>query len=558
MAHKTPPNLTEEEIDILLRGRSDPDIITDYFFRAEGSAQGWIFDQNFDPAGAWQRTVHQASQRRIIVVGGFGSGKTRGIAVSACTWAITTHDFAFLNAAPKAWQSELMYNFILQVARGTPFERLIYEHPKRPYPRIELRFYVRNILVVSSLEFMSVDKNANQILSWEGDWVNIDEAGLLDNLGETIRNLGSRLRGNINGRPRLGRMSMSTNSWDNPELWYRYDLAVALPQDYLSITVSTRHNHNVTEQQLRDMLKDIPEDEHQRFIDGNRPEGRGSYFSRNKVYNCESELYGKFIEDRVREGVDGFALQSIAGAGIIYFRTPPVRQHFYLLLGDPGTDEPPNRNAPVLMVWDVTDFPKQPAILAAFWWGSGFGSITPFINRLLTFMADYDPVFTGVDSTGPQKNTATLLNTYLTGTRTDEDQRKEWLGAVDLSHVTNLFVGGMDFSGSKKPAYLVAGRLMIEAGLLSWPKNVIGIRSQLTNYEPDKDRVDMPKIPQDIVATLCMSSFAIRAYFSINPGDYMAAKVDPLTYEAYWLANRDQRLPTVERDRSLRGGARAG
>jgi hypothetical protein len=550
MGKKNPPNLTEEEIDILVRGRKDPDIITNYFFRPEGFDHGWTFDANFDPEGAWQKTVHQAAQRRIVVIGGFGSGKTRGIAISACTWAMTTTDFAFLNAAPKAWQSELMYRFVLDISRGTPFEKLIYESPKRPYPKIELRFYVRNMLIVSTLEFMSVDKNANQILSWEGDWVNIDEAGLLDNLGETIRNLGSRLRGTVKERPRLGRMSLTTNSWDNPELWYRYDLAVALPEDYLSITVSTRHNHNVTPQQLKDMLRDIPEDEHQRFIEGGRPEGRGSYFSKSKVYACEDEFYAKFIEDRVEQGRDGWDLQSIAGAGIIYFRTPPIPGNYYMLLGDPGTDEPPNRNAPVLMVWDVSEFPKARAQLSAFWWGSGYGSITPFINRLLTFMADYNPVFTAVDSTGPQKNTATLLNTYLSGSRTDENQRKEWLGNVDLSHVTYLSIGGMDFSGSRKPAYLVAGRLMLEAGLLAWPKNVIGIRSQLTNYDPDKDRVDQPKIAQDIVATLCMSAYAIRSYFQINPADYMQGNADNIVIETNLLADRSQRLAVSDRDRS--------
>src|SRR5512146_1343447 len=199
---KTVPSLTDEEIEILRLGRENPSLITDYFFRKPGQEQGWVFDFNFDPEGAWQKTLHKAKQKRIMIIGGFGSGKTKGVAMSAAVWCMTTTDFAFMNCAPKAWQSELMYRFLVDMARNTPFERLIWNSPKRPFPKIELRFWIHNILVVSSMEFMSVDKNASAILGWEGDWANIDEAGQLDNLEETITNLGSRMRGTVEGRAR--------------------------------------------------------------------------------------------------------------------------------------------------------------------------------------------------------------------------------------------------------------------------------------------------------------------------------------------------------------------
>src|SRR4030042_1459825 len=188
-------SLSDEEIEILSKGLQNPDIITDYFFRKPGAEKGWRFDDNFDPEGAWQRDVHFAKQKRILIIGGFGSGKTRGIAMSACVWAMTTRDFKFMNAATRAWQSELMYNFIMESAEQTPFKRLIYKPPQRTYPTIELRFWVGNVMISSTLEFMSVDKNANQLLSWEGDWANIDEAGLLDDLEGSIRNLGSLMWG---------------------------------------------------------------------------------------------------------------------------------------------------------------------------------------------------------------------------------------------------------------------------------------------------------------------------------------------------------------------------
>lgn len=540
--------LTDQEVAILRASREDPDVFTNYFLRKPGAEHGWTLDYNFDPEGAWQKMVHHASQKRVVVIGGFGTGKTRGVAVSALIHAVTTRDFAFLNAAPKAWQSELMYKFVISATQDTPFERLIYSAPKRPYPAIEIRFMIGPVMVTSTLEFMSVDKNATAILSWEGDWVNIDEAGLLDNLGETITNLGSRLRGSVNDRPRLGRLSMISNSWDNPELWYRYDLAAALPEDYLSITVSTKHNHNVTPDQLKMMLKDIPEEEHERFIHGARPEGRGNYFARNRIYACESSDFGTQIIDGVNGKIEGYSLGSVYGAGVVAYTIPCQEGHSYMLLGDPGTDAAPNRNSPVLMVWDVTDFPKQRASLAAFWWGAGHGSLTPFFSRLLRFMEIYNPLFTAVDNTGPQKNTAELMNTYIQSNRMNPDQRENWYGGIDLGKILNPRIAGMDFSGAKKPAYLTAGRLMLEAELMVWPKFVVGMRSQLSNYDPEKDRVNEPKIPQDLVATFCMAAYAIRAWFVFDPRDALSKGHGETADTDDQLAVRVARSSSAERE----------
>jgi hypothetical protein len=546
--------LTDDEIEILRLGRTDPDIITNYFFRPEGADKGWKFDYNFEPEGAWQKTLHKATQKRIVLIGGFGSGKTKGVAMSAATWCMTTMDFAFMNCAPVAWQSELMYRFLMDISRNTPFERLIYEKPKKPYPKIELRFWVKNMFVVSTMEFMSVEKNASAILGWEGDWANIDEAGLLDDLEGTVTNLGSRMRGTTqHGRERLGRLSMTTNSWDNPQLWYRFDLANELPEDYLSIVVSTRHNHNVTPDQLRLMLKDIPEDEHERFIDGSRPEGRGLYFSKQKVFSCEDETYGNLIKAKVQAGTPGWELHGQAGIGVDYFRTPPQPDGVYFLLGDPGTGAAPNRNAPALQVWNVANFPKYKASLAAFWWGNGGNSITPFTNQLLRFMADYNPYFTGVDSTGPQKSTAELYNLYLLGdSRIDKEKVDDWYANVDLNGILNKSIGGLDFSGGKKPAYLISARLMIEAQLMVWPKFVVGLRSQLTNYDPTKDTVTAPKIAQDLVACIAMSAYSIRSWFGIDINELLADQRAEAPEFSGYLADRDTRssreaaiLPTI-------------
>lgn len=526
--------LTPSEIEIMSRSiaEDNPSLFTNYFFRPYGEDEGWQFDNNFDPEGAWQETVCLAEQKDITLIGGFGTGKTVGIAMGACYWAAVTRDFRFLNAAPKAWQSKLMYDLILLEARNTRFEDLIWEKPRKPHPKITIRYRIGKLLYESSLEFMSADKNAEGILSWEGDWLHIDEAGLLDSLEEVIINVGSRLRGTVRGRERLGRFSMTSNSWDNYYLWYYFDLAVGDPENFLSIVVSSRHNHNVTDHQLQRMVARIPKEERQRFIDGTRPEGRGRFFDKMSVYSCEVRHETEFVERNMEENVKGFYVEKLYGAGIIQFRVPPKSGNLYMFFGDPGTGKAPQRNAPVWMGWNVTDFPRLPARLVYFYWGNGGGRIGPFVDKMLEFQDYYKPIYSGIDSTGPQKNMAYLINEYLFRERFTEKDEEDNITSFGYQGPMGRVrgIGGLDFSGGKKMAYLQAARLFIEGGLLNWPKEIHGIRSQLTNYDPEKDRGYLSKIAQDIVATVAMSAHAIRIWFHVDPKDLLAesAKVlDP-------------------------------
>lgn len=501
--------LTPAEAEIFRASGDDPNIFADYWFRPQGEEHGWRFDHNFRDDGKWQVKLHEAAQTDIIVIGGFGTGKTGGVGMSACVWATTTPYFKFLNVSEKAWQAKQMYDYILQTTAGTPFEKLIFEKPRRPFPAIIIKFKIGNIVVESSLEFMSADKDATGILSWEGDWINIDEAGLLDNLEEIIISVGSRLRGSIRNRARLGRLSLTSNSWDNPTLWYQFDLAIDDPDNYLSIVVATQDNQNVTPEQFKKMLARIPIDERERFLMGTRPEGHGNYFSKKCVFECEDQAQADITMKMVEEGHPGYVLYKMSGAGYYWYQEPVRQNRIYFMIGDPGTDKAPYRNAPVLIVWDVTEFPRSPARLVAFWWGDGGKQITPFVDKLLEWDQTYRPVFKGVDATGPQKNTHEIINlTYFSDNNTEETQKSS----------TNMIkkVSGLDFSGGHKMAYLIAARLFIEAGLFRWPKILNGIRSQLTNYDPLKDKVGQPKIAQDIVSVMAMSAHVMRIYFNVE------------------------------------------
>jgi hypothetical protein len=400
-----------------------------------------------------------------------------------------------------------MYDLILRFARNTPFEKMIFAQPSRPYPKIVIRFIYKGRLIESILEFMSVDKNATGLFSWRGDWINIEEAGLLDNLDEIVKNLVTRLTGSSPmGRPYIGRLSLISNPWDVPHLWYLFDMAKNDPAS-LSMVLSTRDNLNVPQEQIDQLLKLIPEDEHERFLDGARPEGKGSYFAKETIYKCENILLGEMAKQRTDLGKEGYELTEIDGAGVVRMGFPPASGRLYMLVGDPGIDNAPHRNSPVLMVWDVTDFPKRAAILVYFWWGFGGNQITPFVDKLRELKERYNPIYAGIDSTGPQRNMAEVINSAYY----NPDEDPEITG-----------IAGLDFSGAKKMGYLVTLRILLEAGKITWAKSIAGIRSQLANYDPIHDK----KLAQDIVATMAMFAFVARAWFHVDPADLRPSKGD--------------------------------
>jgi hypothetical protein len=169
---------------------------------------------------------------------------------------------------------------------------------------------------------------------------------------------------------------------------------------------------------------------------------------------------------------------------------------------------------------------------------------------MLDFMEYYKPIITGIDSTGPQRNMADLVNEYLIQERfaSDDPDSEDYLRpGIDtpLGRIYNI--KGLDFSGSKKSGYLQAARLLIESQLLSWPKAIVGIRSQLTNYDPEADRGANAKIAQDIVASLSMSAHAIRSYFHVSPQELYekANQVDDQK------PDKVRRLPSKARNRRI-------
>lgn len=533
--------MSPAEVDILRGGLSDPDYITGYFFRQPSQDIGWQFDAKFTKDGAWQKDTVMTSQKRIVISGGAGSGKTLAIGMGAMSLGMVIPYFKFLNVAQKAWQANLMYTAILELAENTLMDEIIYERPRRPHPKIVLRYRIGKVVYQSSLEFMSADRDATGLLSWRGDWINVEEAGLFDNLDEIVGNVATRLTGSSPlGRPYIARMSLISNPWDVPYFWTLFDMAASDPESSLALTVSTLTNKNVTDDQIKEMLKVIPKEDHERFLLGTRPQGKGTYFNKKGIERCEDQFTGEVIQKAYADGKKGYVWERMPGVGVYHMETPAKRGGLYFVIGDPGSGSAPARNAPCIMVWDASEFPDKPVRLVAFWWGNGYGAISPFTDKLLYFMGQdeglgYPALFAGIDSTGTQAGLAELLNlTYF---------NPEELGLLE----EDRSIRGLDFSGRRKMQFLVTLRLMIEANMLKWPKELIGIRSQLANYDPEKDRGPLPKLPQDIVATMAMSAFVIRSYYGLALEDFQEKDAEDTIKRINEAHTRDTRSETRDK-----------
>jgi hypothetical protein len=153
-----------------------------------------------------------------------------------------------------------------------------------------------------------------------------------------------------------------------------------------------------------------------------------------------------------------------------------VPGHTHMVIGDQGTGNPPYRGAGVVMVLDTS---VSPIKMVAFWWTSGFGKWTPWINAMKYYILKYQPKYKGIDNTGAQ----TLLTEL-------EFQRE------------GLNVKGFHL-GQRKGKMIVSLQLALERAELQWPF-IKGLRDQLGDYrEPDKN------LRQDLVMCLATGAYMV-------------------------------------------------
>ncbi|MBE7473133.1 MAG: hypothetical protein HS114_28720 [Anaerolineales bacterium] len=477
-----PYQLTPADIEIFKRACNPTD----------GIGINWFIKYYFGgrELREWQFYWHHARQTQLTCVGGVGSGKTVGAGLSYAAFAAMTPGYEYMNVAPTAWQSTLQYRAILAEAADKPFEKFIYKYAERPYPRIILK---HNGIGESTLWFMSAADDAERIQGVSLDAANVDECGVLIDGSWLLTMLISRLRGTVsmkNGRerPRQRRLSCITANYEvaPPWLWERMDRMFEQPEYFLSMVIKSEDN--LSKEDIDSFKLVIPKDQWEMMLEGKKPEGSGEHFHVHSVTACEDWSLNRHAQYHLLEKevpTPEWAYEENPGAGCVHWEMPSEAKkgRNYLLIGDPGSDNPPRRNAGVIWVLDITDFPRQRATLVYFKWVYGNGTYDNFLTAYEYAYRKYRPIDALIDSTGTQKL---------------------WNEQVLLDR--GIQAAGMNFSGDKKGMLVTAMRL-VERQLIRWPY-IQGIRGQLLTYKLAEDN----KLPQDIVAVLMMAAYFLRMY----------------------------------------------
>lgn len=444
----------------------------------------------------WQLELWQRREPTRIVIGTPGTGKTSSLGMMAMFVCATTPYYAFLNIAPTDMQSRQMARSIVETIQGTEFERKFVRNiVRRPY--FKITFHNE-----ATFESMHVSNNASNIQSWYGDWINIDEAGnhplnSIDENGDELlagilTGAATRMRGTRpNGMERDKRLTLISMAYDCETLWRLYDMG-QMPEHrghYWSRTVTWRENPYLSKKDIEFHRRHIPPGQEEQWLEGKRPPPKGAEFS-------QQMLAGLF--DGVDMDPEARVVYNHSGI-LTEYLVPRKDGHIYVLAGDPGHGIPPYRNAPVCLMFDVTDFPKMPALLVGFWWGEGHGSIMPFIKKMDEWMRMYHvpQEFRGYDSTSSQKAIAELA--WMT-----EDQSVVPLG----------------FEGGKKWRYINSAKVLMSKGVIKSPP-IPGLAQQMRSYSlPDK------RIAQDIVSAFCMACELMMPLFKDVYPEYEEDNVD--------------------------------
>lgn len=467
---------------------------------------GWL------PQG-WQKDIYHTVPKDITVVGGMGVGKTAGMAMVLAIHAMTTPWYRGAAVAPQSKQVKEIFRYITTVFENTPFwNRFIWSYKESPMPYIQLR---SDYIGRSEIEFHSVEHdNGKGVKTLEFDEIVVDQAEKFASLDELTVNVGSRLRGQIKGRTKLGRLIYSANSDENPEIWMRYDMAKTDPINYRSFAPATWDNPYLTKSQVDRLKRAVSPNGDvtliQQHLGAERPLGKGEHFPARLVDHGLRKDLDNLMNARIaiqlginREEYDPANVEDTGTnfqwkrrrtreAGIYHWEMPPDHKnnHQYIVVADPGQSNPPDRNSPVIMVWDVTQFPTGPAVMVGFHWVYANGEYGPFLEEYTRLVREFKAQNRNAfDSTGTQK------------------------GFDELYFAINrLAATGLSMAGTGKFHALNAAKFFLAKELLQYP-TIPHLISQLTNYKlPDT------KIRQDLTMCFCMSALFMQRYFYIDVG----------------------------------------
>jgi len=433
----------------------------------------------------WQLDLWKAKQPITVNVGGFGCSKTWGKLLCMLVRCVSLRGYRGLILAPWSLQSDEVYRQALDIIQGTIFEQFLIKAVRKPRPEI---VFGNDMVGQTTLQFFPILDGAGKLLTLTADEAMVDQSEGIDDLDGLIRDVGTRLRGTVSGRPRLGQISLIANSADNPQLWDWVDEADTDPEYVWSYTPNTFENTYLTIHDFVRFEKQVGQDSQSRKVHllGERPVGSGEHFPYKSIVACRAT----WLDDRMNAALSadkkGYVVQKAPRVDIHNWEMPYEEGHIYAVAADPGWGNPPYRNAAAIMVWDITDFPNTPAIMTAFSWVFGNGSPNPWLAKFTEYTLRYKAMSRNAfDSTGVQS------------------------GYERLTGMSALMPVPIALSGQRKYVYLTLTKKFAADGLFQMP-NISHIFSQMSKYRLPDDH-----IRQDLVMALLITSAVLEPLFYI-------------------------------------------
>lgn len=472
----------------------------------------------------------------VIAEGGTGSAKTSTIGMAALIKCAVYPGFDFLNVAPRARQAQDMITEVEKWITGSPFEKFIVRSragelwKKAPYPEMRIDCGLGTYSTFGCMTLGTQNKLGEATLGLGKDWVSIDEASLVADIGEALPELVTRHRGTRrNGRPRssVPALSAVTNPHDGN---MGFEMLKARAQQemhdpdgqYYFVRPRTADNRYITQRQMRTQKAVLNEAEQERWLEGKDDQFKTmGTIPLVLITDCHAEYLDDLLEEEKERG--GIVETRGDTMGIIHYELPPQEGREYVALGDPGTRNMTSirhNNVPVTAVLDIEGFPENPATLWALHMIDGGGKYTPWVESMKYFMDKYNAVFGAFDATGQGSSFS------------------EWPNLRDY----NLFpvpLGGGN-KGTARSSFL----LFCGEQLFAWPLLKV-LWHQATVYR--EYGVNQKNLPDDLISTLFVGTFFLRFKFQ--------DKLDVL----FGRRNEKQeQIDAINRSRYQRRGGRYG
>lgn len=419
----------------------------------------------------WAIGMYHNNSPLQVVIGGFGSGKTQGKVMSFLVRGIMLRGYRAFALAPQSKQSDEVHKVATNLIEGTRFEKFVYGMPFRPNPQIQMG---HSGVGRTSIECFPMLDDPKKIRTLTGDEAMVDQAEEFPDLSEVMRSVGTRFRGQVRGRPRRGQLAFIANAGDNPQLWDYFDDAEQ-DEDIWASAPATFDNPGLTIADLMRYEKQVGNEEEQEiYMLGKRPLGSGEHFSAETLKKTKSKDLDRQMDEAIALKTPGWVIKTAKKVGQHTWERPYEEDRVYCVACDPGYSNPPERNSSVIGVFDVTDFPKRPAQLAAFAWVYGNNSPNPWIAKYTEYVVKYRALsLNGYDATGPSG-----------------------AGYDRLDSIKDLMATGVGLQGQKKFTNLNLLKKIMADGKIHIP-SIEHVFSQLSKYRLPDD-----KLRQDIVSML--------------------------------------------------------